>query len=118
MYGYGEKNINKVRWLLFQKKHAKENKVIDLSALPPCRNTLWTHSEMANFVAKVWRFSLKNKIDEESFAYHGWDEYGDIRWIDQAFPDDISGIFFDNLYDYQKYDFGSDNEEIEDENED
>ena len=52
---------------------------------------------MANFVAKVWRFSLKNKIDEESFAYHGWDEYGDIRWIDQAFPDDISGIFFDNL---------------------
>ena len=52
---------------------------------------------MANFVAKVWRSSLKNKIDEESFANHGWDEYGDIRWIDQAFPDDISGIFFDNL---------------------
>ena len=40
LYGYGEKNINKVRWLLFQKKHAKENKVIDLSALPPCGNTL------------------------------------------------------------------------------
>ena len=39
-FGHREKNIKKVRWLLFQKKHAKENKVIDLSALPPCRNTL------------------------------------------------------------------------------
>ena len=118
LYGYGEKNINKVRWLLFQKKHAKENKVIDLSALPPCRNVLRIHSERANFVAKVWRSSLKNKIDEESFANHGWDEYGDIRWINQVFPDEISGVFFDNLYDDEKYDFGSDNEESEDENKD
>ena len=117
-YGYGEKNINKFRWLLFQKKHAKESKVIDLSALPPCRNVLQIRSERATFFAKVWRSSLANKIDEENFANQGWDEYGNIQWIDQAFPDDISGIFFDNLYDDKKYDSGSDNEESEDENED
>ena len=57
------------------------------------------------FVAKVWRSLLKNKIDEESFASHGWDDYGDNRWIDQRFPDDISEIFLDNLYDDKKYDF-------------
>ena len=56
----------------------------------------------------------KKKIDEKSFANHGWDEYGNIRWIDQPFPDDISGIFFDNLYDNEQYDFGSDNEERDD----
>ena len=59
--------------MLFQKKHAEENKVIDLSALPPRRNVLRIHSERANFVAKIWRSSLKNKIDEESFVNHGWD---------------------------------------------
>ena len=62
LYGYGEKNINKVRWLLFQKKHAKENKVIDLSTLPLCCNILRIRSEMENFVAKVWRSSLKSKL--------------------------------------------------------
>ena len=89
-----------------------------MSALPPYRNVFRIHSERANFVAKVWRCSLENKIDEESFANHGCDEYGNIRWIDQEFPDDIRGIFFDNLYDDEKYDFESDNEESEDENED
>ena len=41
---------------------------------------------------------MKNNIDKESFANHGWDKHGDqaIWWIDQAFPDDISGTFFNN----------------------
>ena len=75
------------------------------------------HSEK-NFVAKVWR-SLKNKIDEVSSANHGWNEYGMTfsglteHW---AFPHDISGVFFDNLYDDEQFDFGGDNEESEDEN--
>ena len=93
LYGYCEKNINKVRWLLLQKKHAKE-KVIDLSALPPhCPDVLRIHSEKADFVAKVWISSLKNRIGEESFTNHGWGEYSDIRWIDQAYPDDQWNIF-------------------------
>ena len=100
----------------FKKKHAKENKVIDLPALPACRNVLRTHSERADFVAKVWRSSLENKINEESFVNHGWDEYGNIWWIDQAFPDDINGIFVNNLYNDEKYDFWSDDEKNEDEN--
>ena len=61
-FGHREKNIKKVRWLLFQKKHAKENKVIDLSTLPLCCNILRIRSEMENFVAKVWRSSLKSKL--------------------------------------------------------
>ena len=74
--------------MLLQKKHAKE-KVIDLSALPPhCPDVLRIHSEKADFVAKVWIYSLKNRIGEESFTNHGWGEYSDIRWIDQAYPDD------------------------------
>ena len=52
-----------------------------------------------------------------SFTNHGWDKYGGIRWINQAFPGDFRGIFFNNLYDDKQFDFGSDSEESEDENE-
>ena len=100
------------------KLNAKEIKFIDLPALPPCCNVLWIHPERASFVAKVWRSLLKNKIDEEGFASQGWDDYANIQWINQRFPDDISGFFLDNLYDNKKYDFWSNNEESEDENED
>ena len=62
IYGYREKNINKVRWLLSQEKHAKENLVINLTALPPCLNVLRIYSERANFVIKVWKSSLKKKL--------------------------------------------------------
>ena len=88
-----------------------------MPALPPCRNVLWIHPERASFVAKVWRSLLKNKIDEEEIASQGWDDCGDIQWIYQRFPDDISEIFLDNLYDNKKHDFWSNNEESEDENE-
>ena len=62
IYGYREKNINKVRWLLSQEKHAKENLVINLTVLPPCLNVLRIYSERANFVIKVWKSSLKKKL--------------------------------------------------------
>ena len=78
LYGYSETNINKVRWLLFQKKHATEMKTIDLSVLLPCHDALRLHSARANFVVKVWRFSLKKKIDEESFTNNGWVANGNI----------------------------------------
>ena len=90
--------------------------VIDLSALLPCCNVHQIHSERTNFVAKLWGSVLKNKIDKQSFANHGWDEYGDIRWIDQAFLNNSSGILFEDLYNDEHYDFGRDNEESENEN--
>ena len=62
LYGYREKNINKVRWLLSQEKHAKENLVINLTVLPPCLNVFRIYSERANFVIKVWKSSLKKKL--------------------------------------------------------
>ena len=52
LYGYKEKNVNKVRWLKFRDKHTKQNKVINMSALPPCKETLKLHSVRANYVAK------------------------------------------------------------------
>ena len=77
------KNINKVQWLLFQKKTCK-------------RKYQWLFFEcilngqifLQKFGHLVWKTKLM-----KSFANDGWDNYGDIWWIDQAFPDDISGTY-------------------------
>ena len=51
--GYKEKNVNKVQWLKIRDKHTKQNKVINMSALPPWQETLKLHSVLANVVAKM-----------------------------------------------------------------
>ena len=51
--GYKEKDVNKVRWPKFRDTHKKQNKVIDMSALPPCKENLKLHSAHANYVAKT-----------------------------------------------------------------
>ena len=53
LYGYREKNVNKVQWLKIRDKHTKQNQVINMSALPPWKETLKLHSVRANFVAKM-----------------------------------------------------------------
>ena len=53
LYGFKEKNVNKVQWLKIRDKHTKQNQVINMSALPPWKETLKLHSVRANFVAKI-----------------------------------------------------------------
>ena len=81
LYGYKEKNVNKVRWLKFRDKHTKQNKVIDMSALPPCEETLKLRSVRANYVAKMWRSSLQSNINAPNFSSYGWDSEGTIEWV-------------------------------------
>ena len=40
LYGFKEKDINTVRYQTFMKKYTRQNKVVDLSSLPPCNQIL------------------------------------------------------------------------------
>ena len=40
LYGYRNKSTDRVRFQIYGKKHTKENKVIDMTALPPCSSVL------------------------------------------------------------------------------
>ena len=71
LYGNKENDVNKVRWLQFTDKHTKQNKVIDMSALPPCKETLKLHSARENYVAKMCRSSLESNIDASNFSGYG-----------------------------------------------
>ena len=50
IYGYREKNINNVHFMMFKRKQAREHKVVDLSTLPPCKEVLSYHTRIANLV--------------------------------------------------------------------
>ncbi len=53
---YGQKKIdNEARSAIFWRKMIQEHKVVDISLLPPCSDSLRKHAERANYVARIWR---------------------------------------------------------------
>ena len=114
LYGYKVKNVNEVRWLKSRDNHIKQNKVIDMSALPPCKETLNLHSVRANYVAKIWRLSLQSNINAPSFSGYGWDSEGTTEWVNNSFLDDMEDIFFNLLFDEDDFESGSECEESDD----
>ena len=93
LYRYKDTDINIVQKKMFDKKFVKEEKVTDLSLLPPCQSTLYLHILHSNSVARIWKCSLLNVVEYPSIMENGWMENGEIIWVDDAFPDDIMDIF-------------------------
>ena len=55
LYSGTGKNIDLVRSTKFTKKYSKENKIVDLSTLPPCSSVLRLHTMRANLVSFIWK---------------------------------------------------------------
>ena len=92
LYGAKTKDINRVRWKIFDKKLQKEHKVTDLALLPPCNQVLLYHAKRANLIAYVWRNSAQPNITMPEINEHGWLPTGEIYWLDDAFPEDIENV--------------------------
>ena len=83
---------------MFTKERAIQNKVIDLSLLPPCQSSLLLHMEMEreNYVAVLWKHSMHASIDFPDIWHHGWNVDGTIHWVEKVFPEDFIEIIMDN----------------------
>ena len=82
------------------KKNKRENKVIELSNMPPCLTSLFLHLQRANYVARIWKLTLCASLSLPDITDHGWDEDDRIKWLQQPFPDDITELLmFDNEID-------------------
>ena len=99
LYGSRLKDINLLRFNMYTKKYIKENKIIDMCSLPPCRSVLKLHSMRANFVAAIWKRSISPNVEPPEISESGWLPDGSVRWINDAYPRDIEDIFFDDEYD-------------------
>ena len=63
LYGVKTKSVNDARWKIFHQKYKSENKVPDLSSLPPCQQALYYHSKRSNLVAYIWQKSQQPFFD-------------------------------------------------------
>ena len=88
-------SVNEAKRQIFWEKLQKDNKIIDLSLLPPCQSSLEIHCKCANFVAKMWRDASNPMLLSDNPVMHGWLPYMNIEWIREAYPSDITELLFD-----------------------
>ena len=119
LYGYRSKSTDSVRFRIYDKKYTKENKIIDMAALPPCSSVLKLHILRSNMVAALWKRSSNATIEMPDITEHGWDLNGNIDWIVESFPQDVEDILlheeYEDLDDYlDENDGESDNDDDDD----
>ena len=90
--GQEKKIVNDVRYELFNKKYARENKVIDLSLIPPCQSTLMLHLRRSKYVVSIWKKLLLARFDLLDVHGHGWNQDYTIKWIEKTFPNNINEL--------------------------
>ena len=78
-----------MRHRLYKKKFEVTNKVIDLSLLPPCFDSLTLHSFRSCYVAMRYRLSKQPNITEPIISNHGWSGDGHIKWVKKAYPAEV-----------------------------
>ena len=90
------KKVNDLRHHLYKKKfEGQEEKVIDLSLLPPCSDSLQLHIFRSAYVARRWRLSIQSNFEEPDKKHHGWNDDGRIQWVRKAFPSDVELLLVD-----------------------
>ena len=82
------KTVNPGRAEIFTKKHANENKIIDLPILLPCESTLLLQVKRVNYVAKLWKTCLDLDLTLPSLQNHGWLDSGAMQWVEEVFLED------------------------------
>ena len=116
LYGCRKKNVNQARYYLFQRKYRRDEKIIDLSILPPCKSVLLLHANRANYVAKIWKRSEEPQLQTPDIDIYGWKMNYEIKWLEKEFPDDIEDLLIDPAFDeLETDDFGRDEESDDDE---
>lgn len=113
LYGFKRTNVNDTRFDLFEQKQ-KKGVIVDLSNIPPCQSTLHLHMERTNYVARLWKTANSSIQNAPSPAGYGWNQDGDIQWVEEILPEDISTLFLQtDASDSEEEFFGDEEGEIE-----
>ena len=95
LYGFSDTSVNRVRFKTLEKKYKKDNKIVEISLLPPCCSTLRLHILRANTVAFLWRQSQNAITDVPDITTNGWINYDEIKWVESVFPQEIENLVID-----------------------
>ena len=84
---------------MLDKKFLKEEKVMDLSLLPPFQSILYLYILHSKYFVRIWKCSLLNVVKCPSIMENSWIKNGEIVWVDDAFPDNIMEILVGEDFD-------------------
>ena len=102
--GCRKKSSDRVRFQIYDKKCTKDNKEIDMAAVPPCISVLWLHILKSNMVASLWKRSTTASSAIPDITQHGRDLYINTHWAEDVFPKDVEDILlheeYENLDEY------------------
>ena len=107
LYESKENLVDAARLDIFMKKQTNENKVTDVSVIPPCLTSLYLQIKRANYVAAVWKRTEHPQTLFMIIEEHGWQADCSIYWIEEPLPDDISDL----LYEEDEYSYETTNDE-------
>ena len=65
-------SVNELRYKMFMQRFEKDNKIIDLSLLPPCKSNLKLHVIRANYVAWIYRNACNLIVQPGPPENAGW----------------------------------------------
>ena len=95
LYGKKKLSVSEVRFYILQKKRERENKLIDISLIPPCKSSLRFHILRINFVASIWKNTDRATINTPDVTECSWNADGTIESIQEAFPENIIEFLVD-----------------------
>ena len=95
---YGEKRLTSINstcrnmsWGNF----SRDERITDLSLLPPCESSLLLHIRRAHYVARIWRQASLPLMDIEGAETHDWKDDLSEEWVTVPYPDDIAELLID-----------------------
>ena len=116
---YGNKSIrsvNELRSKIYWQYSRKNEKVPDLSLLPPWASSLKTHTARAHYIARIWKQAAIPFQNIEPFTNYGWLADGAIDWVEQAYPTDVKTLFLDKMNSDSTENLDENDDENDDEN--
>ena len=116
-YGCKAREVNLSRYEMFNKKYTKEDKVIDMALLIPCKTVFMLHLERANYYAALLKRSLSLNINEPPPTSHAWNIDGSPVWTEEIFPRDIEELFFNPNFDQNDVHNGDEHDSDEEDEE-
>ena len=81
---FGQKKVRCVsiaRQQIFWEKYDKDNRISDLSLLPPYKDRLHLHIQRAYYVCRLWKLSCSAMVMIPTPTLHGWTENMDVMWV-------------------------------------
>ncbi len=88
--------MNETRQAIFWGSFEKNNKVIDLSLLPPCKCSLEKNIARANLAARIWRQASQSIINVKEPVNHGRLEDMSIDLVTEPYPEDIAVLLIND----------------------